>query len=312
MEMIELWNGQTIPRLGLGCWAIGGPFAAGDQPLGWGEVDDRESIAAIHRAVDKGVRLFDTANVYGAGHSEEVLGEALSGISEEIIVTTKFGNDFDPATRQVTGEIDDPASITKAIEGSLKRLRRERLDLVFLHINELPIQRAEVVFDTLSRLREAGKIDAFGWSTDDVARAKHFAGLEGYAAIQFDMNLLKPAHEMVSMINGNGLTGFIRQPLAMGLLSGRFKAGGTPFSASDIRSQSPDWQAYFIDGAPNSAMLDIVEQHRPELTSNGRSMVQGALHWLWTQSPSILPIPGFRTVKQVEDLTGLLDQAQPS
>ena len=75
--MITLWNGKTIPRLGMGCWAIGGPFYAGDVPLGWGEVDDDESIAAVHRALDLGIGIFDTASNYGAGHSEEVLGKAL-------------------------------------------------------------------------------------------------------------------------------------------------------------------------------------------------------------------------------------------
>ena len=88
---ITLWNGREIPRLGMGCWAIGGPFFAGDTPLGWGDVDDDESVEAIDRAIALGIRFFDTASNYGAGHSEEVLGRAI-GNRDDIIVATKFGS----------------------------------------------------------------------------------------------------------------------------------------------------------------------------------------------------------------------------
>ena len=89
--------------MGLGCWAIGGPMWRGDVPVGWGEVDDDESIAAIHRALELGITFFDTANVYGAGHSERVLGRALAGRRDQVVVATKFFSFFDEETRQATG-----------------------------------------------------------------------------------------------------------------------------------------------------------------------------------------------------------------
>ena len=111
------------PRLGMGCWAIGGPFWAGDAPLGWGEVDDGESIRAIHAALDTGARYFDTASVYGAGHSEVVLGAALKG-REDVIISTKIGNLFDAKSKQVTGNVATREEAVREIEGCLRRLGR--------------------------------------------------------------------------------------------------------------------------------------------------------------------------------------------
>ncbi|MBB5537485.1 aryl-alcohol dehydrogenase-like predicted oxidoreductase [Rhizobium giardinii] len=131
---ITLWDGRAIPRLGMGCWAIGGPFYAGDVPLGWGDVDDAESIRAIHRAIDLGIRFFDTASNYGAGHSEEVLGTALEE-HPDIVVATKFGFATDYATKQATGAFASPDFIRASLETSLKRLGRERIDLLQFHLN---------------------------------------------------------------------------------------------------------------------------------------------------------------------------------
>jgi aryl-alcohol dehydrogenase-like predicted oxidoreductase len=96
-------SGIEVSPMGLGCWAIGGPFWDGATPCGWGEVDDEESIRAIRAGLDLGITLFDTANVYGAGHSERVLGRALAGIRSRVVIATKFNAVFDEATRQVTG-----------------------------------------------------------------------------------------------------------------------------------------------------------------------------------------------------------------
>src|SRR5512140_1093329 len=94
-------SGIKVSPMGLGCWAIGGPFWSGETPLGWGEVDDEESVRAIHAGLDLGVTLFDTANVYGAGHSERVLGRALAGKRSQAVIATKFNGVFDETTRQV-------------------------------------------------------------------------------------------------------------------------------------------------------------------------------------------------------------------
>ncbi len=308
MTSIRLWNGQTIPRLGMGCWAIGGQFWAGEQALGWGDVDDNESIAAIRRAVELGIRCFDTADVYGCGHSETVLARALAGVDTDILISTKFGNRFDPDTKQLTGVVDDPAGIRAAIEASLGRLKRDRIDLVFFHINEHPADAAAPVFETLAQLRQEGKVDVFGWSTDNPDSVARYAGMEGFEFVQHDMNLFQPAESMLPVLERYTLCSMARQPLAMGLLSGKFKAGQATFQSSDIRAGGPQWLSYFIDGKPNPKLLETVDAVRELLMSDGRTAAQGALAWIWAKSPRVMPIPGFRTVRQVEDNVGALEK----
>lgn len=308
MTDITLWNGNTVPRLGMGCWAIGGEFWAGEQALGWGRVDDGESIAAMRRAVELGIRCFDTADVYGCGHSEELVAEALSVFGDDILVSTKLGNGFDPVSKQITGPVDDAAGVRAAVEFSLKRLRRERIDLLFFHINEHPVDASQAVFETLEALHREGKVDAFGWSTDDPDSAAHFASMDGFAAIQHDMNLFNPATSILPVLDTYDLVSMARQPLAMGLLSGRFRPGQRMFEIADIRARGPQWLSYFVDGAPNPEMLDTVEAVRGLLASDGRSVVQGALAWIWAKSPRVMPIPGFRTVNQVEENVAALEK----
>jgi len=135
MKRIMGRSGIEVSALGMGCWAIGGPFWAGSTPNGWGEVDDEESIRAIHKALEMGVTLFDTANVYGAGHSERVLARAFEGRRSEVVIATKFNAVFDETTRQVTGSDATPAGIRAACEASLRRLNTDYIDLYQFHDN---------------------------------------------------------------------------------------------------------------------------------------------------------------------------------
>jgi aryl-alcohol dehydrogenase-like predicted oxidoreductase len=301
-----LWNGAEIPALGLGCWAIGGPFYAGDTPLGWGEVDDVESVRAIHNAVELGIRFFDTAPIYGTGRSEEVLGRALAA-HPEVLIGTKLGVGMNPATRQIefTDEATTAQALTNSIDASLRRLRRERIDLVHLHLNSFAIDKAAVVFDTLETLRAAGKIDAFGWSTDYPDRAAAFAKRPGFVSIQHAMNVFFRASDLMPVIEQHGLLSINRSPLAMGFLSGKYRPGKA-LPANDIRSQTMDWMAYFKDGKPSPSYTRQLDAVRELLSTDGRTLVQGALAWLWARSARTLPIPGFRTAEQVQDLAGAL------
>ncbi len=303
---ITLWDGRTIPRLGMGCWAIGGPFYAGDVPLGWGDVDDAESIRAIHRAIDLGIRFFDTASNYGAGHSEEVLGDALAS-HPDIVVATKFGFATDPATKQATGAFATPDFIRASVETSLRRLKRERIDLLQFHLNEFDPIEADAVFDTLDGLRAAGKIAAYGWSTDWPERAARFAGREGFVSVQHTMNVLESANAMIALIDRENLISINRGPLAMGLLSGKFKPSDK-LAANDVRSADLDWLKYFRDGVVDPGFSKRLDSIRDLLRTDGRTLTQGALAWLWARSPNTLPIPGFRTVKQVEENAGALEK----
>jgi aryl-alcohol dehydrogenase-like predicted oxidoreductase len=301
-----LWNGQTIPALGLGCWAIGGPFYSGQAPLGWGDVDDAQSIRAIRRAVDLGIRFFDTAQAYGTGHSEEVLGQALTS-SPDVMIGTKIGVGIDPQTRQITGNDIASAAIESSINASLRRLQRETIDLVHLHLNSLPVAEAEQLFDKLDAQKAKGKIGAYGWSTDYPERAEAFAARQNFVSVQHAMNVFFKASALLPVIEQHGLLSINRSPLAMGLLSGKY-VPGIAMDRNDIRSQTMDWMGYFKDGtvAPDYAsQLDAV---RGLLLTGGRTLVQGAIGWLWARSPRTLPIPGFRTAEQVNDLAGALEK----
>jgi aryl-alcohol dehydrogenase-like predicted oxidoreductase len=142
-------SGIQLSALGLGCWAIGGPFWAGETPVGWGKVDDEESIGAVHRALELGVNFFDTADVYGAGHSERVLARALAGRRHQVVIATKFGNQFDENSKQITGLSADPDYIRQACEASLRRLGTEYIDLYQFHWGDCPAEQAREVRDML-------------------------------------------------------------------------------------------------------------------------------------------------------------------
>ncbi|MBN1260211.1 MAG: aldo/keto reductase, partial [Anaerolineae bacterium] len=299
-------SGIVVSPMGLGCWAIGGPFWAGETPVGWGQIDDAESIRAIHRALDLGVTFFDTADVYGTGHSEEVLARAFAGRRHEVVIATKFGVVFDPQTRQMSGENASSAYIRSACEASLRRLNVEVIDLYQFHLNVFPAEQADEVRDTLEALVAGGKIRAYGWSTDFVDRGRVFAQGPHCAAVQFQMNVLDDAPEMAALCKAENLAGLNRGPLAMGLLTGKYQAG-SQLGDNDVRgANAPDWIKYFKDGRPNPEWLGKLEAIRDILTSGGRTLAQGALAWLWARSEHTLPIPGFKSVRQVEENCGAM------
>ena len=294
-------SGIEVSPMGLGCWAIGGPFWAGETPQGWGEVDDEESIRAIHAGIDLGVTLFDTANVYGAGHSERVLARAFAGRRSQVVIATKFNAVFNETTRQVTGSDTSPAGIHAACEDSLHRLNTNYIDLYQFHDNGFPAEKAAPIRETLEALVTAGKIRAYGWSTDFPERLEVFAQGPKCAAVQLQLNVLDDNPAILALCDKYDLAALNRGPLAMGLLTGKYTPESTP-SADDVRGvKSPEWMKYFKNGKPNPVWLNKRDAVRAILASNGRSVAQGALAWLWARSPKTLPIPGFRTVAQVKE-----------
>ncbi len=305
----NIWGNRDIPALGLGCWAIGGVWHAGDTPLGWGQVDDAESVRAIDCAVDLGIRFFDTAQAYGTGHSEHVLGQALVS-RPDVLIGTKVGYAIDPARKQLVGPEASAPAVIASIEASLRRLQREQIDIVHLHLNALLIDEASAIFDTLDTLRRAGKVGAFGWSTDYPDRAVAFSQREGFVSVQHAMNVFFRADALLPVIEQHGLLSMNRSPLAMGLLGGKYTTdnSSTPIGADDVRSRSENWMEYFRNGRITPEFAKQLDAVRSLLQTNGRSLAQGALAWLWARSPNTLPIPGFRTVAQVNDLAGALSK----
>ncbi len=299
-------SGIEVSALGMGCWAIGGPFFEKGTPLGWGKVDDNESIRAVHRAMELGVNFFDTANVYGAGHSERVLAKAFAGRRKEVVIATKFNAVFDEQTREVTGSDSTPAGIRKACEDSLKRLDTDYIDLYQFHDNGFPADKAEPVRETLEELVKEGKLRAYGWSTDFADRAEVFAQGKNCTSIQLQLNVLDNNTEVIALCEKYNLAAINRGPLAMGLLSGKYTASSKP-SIDDVRGEkSPEWMKYFRDGKPSPEWMKKREAVQEILTSGGRTLSQGALAWLWARSEQTLPIPGFRTVAQVEENCGAM------
>jgi aryl-alcohol dehydrogenase-like predicted oxidoreductase len=291
----------------MGCWAIGGPWTDGEHPLGWGEVNDDESIRAIHAALESGVTFFDTANVYGAGHSERVLGRALAGRRSKAVIATKFNAVFDEETRRATGADTSPEGIRLALEDSLRRLGTDYIDLYQFHDNGFPADEAVPIRETLEELVASGKIRSYGWSTDFADRAEVFAQGPKCTAIQLQLNVLDDNPEVLALCESYNLAAINRGPLAMGVLTDKYKSDTTA-TRDDVRGdQSPDWMKYFKDGRPNPEWLAKRDAVRQILSSGGRTVAQGSLAWLWARSPKNIPIPGFRTVKQVEENAGAME-----
>jgi aryl-alcohol dehydrogenase-like predicted oxidoreductase len=298
-------SGIEVSPIGFGCWAIGGPFTRDGSPVGWGEVDDTESAAALHRALDLGITFFDTADVYGTGHSEQVLGRALAGHRDEVVIATKFGNVFDPARREITGADASPGYIHRACRASLSRLGTDRIDLYQLHLGDLATDQADGAIAALEDLVTAGLIRSYGWSTDDPERAAQFGKGAHCAAVQHELNVLSNDPDMLAVCDAFDLASVNRGPLAMGLLTGKYGAA-TQVGTDDVRGAAP-WMRYFSGGRPAPYGLARLAAVRDVLTSGGRTPAQGALGWLLARSPRTVPIPGIRTVAQAEQNAAALE-----
>jgi aryl-alcohol dehydrogenase-like predicted oxidoreductase len=302
--IVTLPDGTDIPRLGLGTWAIGGRWMAGGSPAGWGETDDDVSRAAIRTAIAGGVRLFDTAQAYGAGHSERLLGDVVAA-HPEVRIVTKVGLVVHEGSRTVERATTDPDEIEASLEGSRRRLKRDRIDVVLLHLNGLSPPEATPVFDRLATLRDRGWIGHFGWSTDFPASVAAMAGRPGFAVVEHAMYVFFAADGMTAETGRRGLLPLIRSPLAMGLLGGRYPVGHR-FGPDDVRSTTTDWMDYFKDGTVTGHHAAALDRLRDLLTRGGRSMAQGALAWVLARNPRAVPVPGFRSVEQAQDLCGAL------
>jgi aryl-alcohol dehydrogenase-like predicted oxidoreductase len=299
-------GGTDVSALGFGCWAIGGPFGPPGQSSGWGEVDDTESVAALRRALELGVTLFDTADVYGTGHSEEILGSVVASDRDRVVIATKFGNTFEEGTGLMTGQDVSAAYVREACAASLRRLGTDRIDVYQCHVGELERSVAEDVVATLEDLRTEGLIRGYGVSVDTTEHVEGWVGGAGTVSVQHRLNVLEDAPAMLSLCEQHGLASLNRSPLAMGLLSGKF-SDGARLPDDDVRASGAGWlTAFDADGRPRAEWLEALAAIRECLTEGGRTLVQGALAWIWARSPVTIPIPGFKTVAQAEENAGAL------
>lgn len=304
-------SGIEVSAVGMGCWAIGGPWNFLGSPAGWSAVDDAESIRAIHAALDLGANFFDTAANYGAGHSERILGQALKGRRDRVVIATKFGYDVDGAAREVRnyGASEEQSEAVQHLrtdlEASLKRLDTDYVDVYQLHIWGLQIERALQVRDLLEQLVQEGKVRTYGWSTDRTDAVRAFSTSPHCSVVQQQLNVFDGNLELLALCDELNLASINRGPLGMGVLTGKFTPD-TTFKDDDVRTHAR-WFPGLKDGKPSPEWLDNLAAIREVLTSGGRSLTQGALAWIWARSGKTVPIPGFKTVAQVEENCKAMD-----
>jgi len=298
-------SGIEVPAVGMGCWAIGGPWSMAGAQAGWGVVDDAESTRAIHAALELGAGFFDTAANYGAGHSERIVGRALEGRRDQAVIATKVGHKVDEAGKKVDlygtteAESDVAPHLRADLESSLRRLQTDYVDVYLLHAWGLSIERALEARDIFEDLVKEGKIRTYGWSTDRTDAIAAFSTRPGCGVLEQELNVLTGNAELTALAEKQNLGNLSRAPLGMGVLTGKITPE-TRFRDGDVR-QTVDWFAGIKDGRANQEWLDALASIREVLTSNGRTLAQGALAWIWGRSPNTVPIPGFRTVAQVEE-----------
>lgn len=298
-------SGIRVSALGMGCWAIGGPWTLDGIQSGWSGVDDAESLRAIQRVLDFGVNFFDTAANYGAGHSERLLGRAFKGRRDQVVIATKFGYRVDEEGRKVVRydvkeeEANVARHLRDDLEGSLRRLDTDFIDVYQLHVWGLAIDRALEAREILEDLVKEGKIRTYGWSTDRLDAIQAFSTGPNCGVVQQQLSVLDGNLALLAYCEQHNLASINRGPLGMGSLTGKF-APDTTFDRDDVRAHA-EWHPGFKDGKPRRDWLEKLATIREVLTSGGRTLAQGALAWIWARSPVTVPIPGFKTAAQVEE-----------
>ncbi|MGI5818710.1 MAG: aldo/keto reductase [Armatimonadota bacterium] len=294
MDMRKLGrSGIEVSPMGLGTWAMGGPTTHGGLQSGWGEVDDDQSMAALERGLEFGVNFIDTADVYGTGHSERLVGQVIAGRRDEIIVATKFGFEYDEIQREISGGRGDRDYVMEACDRSLERLGIDTIDLYQFHLGGYDGD-AEETRDALEELVAEGKIRWFGWSTDNPDNARIFAEADHCCAVQQSLSVLGGNWETLRVCHEEDLASINRGPLVKGLLTGKFTHDST-FGDRDNRRR---WD---LREGTQAEQLRMFEQVRDVLASAGRTPAQGALCWLWGLSDRTIPIPGVKTPEQAEE-----------
>ncbi len=299
MQYRELGRtGWKVSTISFGAWAIGGT---------WGSVNDDESMAALHRALDLGVNFFDTADVYGDGHSERLIARLRRERREPFYVATKAGRRLQP---HVAGGYTRE-NLTTFVERSLKNLAVDALDLLQLHCPPTEVFYTPEVFDALDDLVKAGKLRHYGVSVEKVEEALKAIEYPGVQSVQIVFNIFRqrPAELLFEQTRKRRVGILARLPLSSGLLSGRLSRN-TEFAADDHRQFNREGAAFdrgeTFSGIDYECGLEAVEALRP-LVPASQSMAQMALRWITMFDAVTCAIPGGRRVSQVEDNVAATD-----
>ncbi|HUQ78549.1 MAG TPA: aldo/keto reductase [Patescibacteria group bacterium] len=286
MEYRELGKtGIRVSEVGFGAWAIGGDA--------WGPVEDGDSIAAMERALELGVNVIDTADVYGDGHSEKLVGEVIAGRRQDVVVSTKgglMGHHRDPEQGPV---YDRPSKVTEAFEASLRRLRTDYIDVYWCHIWWDNDRETEAFTRAFEELKDSGKARAVGISTDNIDHLRHFGETGVIDAVQLDYSILnrKPESDLLPYAEEHALGAVIRGPLFKGLLTGKFGSEST-FGPGDIRHGWPSEPWYAESMAKVGRLRRLVREDQ--------TPGQLALRFVLGHPAVSVTIPGAKNPNQVE------------
>lgn len=287
-------SGLVVSAMGLGCMGMSMNYGAPRDPV--------EMIRLLREAVDRGVTFFDTAEVYGPWTNEELVGEGLAPVRDQVIIATKFGFDIDPATGQRRGFTSRPAHIRAVVEESLRRLRTDVIDLLYQHRVD-PATPIEDVAGTVRDLIGEGKVRHFGLSEAGAETIRRAHAVQPVAALQSEYSLWArdPEASVLPTCRELGI-GFVPwSPLGQGFLTGTVRPDQS-FDKADVRS----WFPRFTPDAmkANQALVDVVAD---VARSKGATPAQVALAWLMAQDPAIVPIPGTTKLHRLEENLAAVD-----
>ncbi len=277
--------------IGLGAWAIGGPWQ-----FGWGPQDDNDSIKTILEALDNGINWIDTAPIYGCGHSEEIVAKALKQTSAKPFIATKCGLLWNDKKEKINCLKKD--SIRKECSDSLKRLGIDTIDLYQMHWPE-PDEDVEEAWEEMVKLKKEGKVGYIGVSNFNVEQIRRIIKIQPPSSLQISYSMLQrqPEEELLGYCAKNNISVFAYSPIARGLLTGKFtKQYLRSLAPDDHRLRTPDFQE------PNfSATVDLIEQLRPIAKSYNMTVSQLAISWVLHRKEITAAIVGARKPQQIAE-----------